>query len=78
MLPIIEGTYSNGLITLLEIPRGLREGRIRVQVLGAEEAPSAPSYLVFGKYKGDKDPTLNDFKAVEWNGEEEFDALYGK
>ncbi len=75
MTAIVAGIYKQGKLELLETPTGLRDGRVRV-VLIEEEPNPAPRYLQFGKYKGDKDTTLEDFKEAEWHGEEEFDDLY--
>lgn len=77
MTATVQGIYKEGKIELLETPKGLREGRVRVVLIEEEEQKPAPQYLVFGKYKGDKDTTLEDFKDAEWHGEEEFDDLYG-
>ncbi|HLK57910.1 MAG TPA: hypothetical protein VKU00_15185, partial [Chthonomonadaceae bacterium] len=67
MTTIVMGIYREGRIELLEKPKGLREGRVRV-ILTEEEPKPAPRYLEFGKYKGDKDTTLEDFKDAEWHG----------
>jgi hypothetical protein len=75
MAAIISGIYRGGKIELLETPTGLREGRVQVMLIEEPEATSQPQYLVFGKYSGGKDPTLEDFKEAEWRGEEEFDKL---
>jgi hypothetical protein len=77
MPAIVSGVYKDGKVELLETPVGLREGRVRVMLVEEEAPKPAPRYLEFGKYKGDKDTTLEDFKDAEWHGEEEFDDLYG-
>ena len=77
MIGIIEGTYHDGLITLREIPKGMREGRIRIQILDENEPPVQPKFIEFGKYRGSKDPGLDDFISAEWHGEAEFDEQYG-
>jgi len=77
MTTIVMGIYREGRIELLEKPKGLREGRVRV-ILTEEEPKPAPRYLEFGKYKGDKDTTLEDFKDAEWHGEAEFEDLNHK
>jgi hypothetical protein len=74
----VEGVYKDGKIELLEIPEGLREGRVRIIVLPEPTAKPEPRYIEFGKYKGGKETTLEDFKEAEWHGEEEFDDLYGR
>lgn len=78
MTVTVEGVYKDGKIELLEIPKGLPEGRVRVVVVPEIATNAAPRYLVRGKYKGDKDPTLEDFREAEWHGEEEFDDLYDR
>ena len=75
MTTMVMGVYKEGRIELLEKPEGLREGRVRIILTEDEEAKPTPRYLQFGKYKGDTDPSLEDFKAAEWNGEAEFDDL---
>jgi hypothetical protein len=74
---MVTGIYKDGKIELLETPAGLPEGRVRVLLMPEEQPKPAPRYLVRGKYKGEKDTTLEDFKDAEWHGEEEFDDLYG-
>jgi hypothetical protein len=76
MAVMVSGIYKDGKIELLEMPEGLREGRVRVLLVEEEHPRLAPRYLVRGKYKGEKDITLEDFKEAEWHGEEEFDDLY--
>ena len=73
MTAIVTGFYKEGKIELLETPKGLREGRVRIILTEEEETKPTPRYLEFGKYKGDVDPTLEDFKDAEWHGEAEFD-----
>jgi hypothetical protein len=77
MAAMVMGIYKEGKIELLETPTGLPEGRVRILLIPEEQPKPAPRYLVRGKYKGDKDTTLEDFKDAEWHGEEEFDDLYG-
>lgn len=77
MTTMVTGIYKDGKIELLETPAGLPEGRVRVLLMPEEQPKPAPRYLVRGKYKGEKDTTLEDFKDAEWHGEEEFDDLYG-
>jgi hypothetical protein len=74
---LVTGIYRDGKIELLETPMGVREGRARVLLTQDEEPRAAPQYLVRGKYKGSKDPTLDDFRDAEWHGEPEFDDLRG-
>ncbi len=72
----VEGIYSQGKIELLEIPVGIREGRVRVLMMADDEKPKLePRYLVRGKYPGDTPPEA--FEEAEWHGEPEFDDLYG-
>lgn len=78
MPTLLEGMYKEGKIELLEPPVGLREGRVRLLLIEEPEQKPEPRYLVFGKYKGDRETTLEDFKEAEWHGEEEFDDLYGR
>ena len=77
MTAVVAGIYKQGKLELLEKPVGLREGRVQVVLIEEPEPKPEPQYLVFGKYKGDYDTTLEDFKEAEWHGEEEFDDLYG-
>ena len=78
MPAMVPGIYKQGKIELLETPVGVREGRVRVMLIEDEEPKPAPRYLEYGKYRGDKDTTLEDFKEAEWHGEPEFDDLYGR
>jgi hypothetical protein len=75
MPAMVPGIYKRDKIELLETPRGVREGRGRVMLIEDEEPKPEPRYLKFGKYNGDKDTTLEDFKEAEWHGEAEFDDL---
>lgn len=61
----VEGIYKHGSVELLEIPHGMKEGRVRVTL--TQDAPPVPRYLVRGKYKGTQMSTLEDFKAAEWH-----------
>ena len=74
MTGLVPGIYKEGKIELLETPPGLREGRVRVLVIGEPEPKPEPRYLQRGKYSGEPDrmSTLEDFKGAEWRGEEEF------
>ena len=78
MTAIVAGIYTKGKLELLEEPKGLREGPVRVVLTEESVAKREPRYLEFGKYKGSKDPTFEDFKDAEWHGEAEFDDLHGK
>ncbi|MGI8552710.1 MAG: hypothetical protein ACR2PL_18270 [Dehalococcoidia bacterium] len=78
MPTMVPGVYKQGKVELLELPQGIREGRVRVMLIEDEAPKPEPHYLEFGKYRGDKDTTLEDFKEAEWHGEPEFDDLYGK
>jgi hypothetical protein len=75
---IVAGVYKQGKIELLETPKDLREGRVRVILIEDEGPVPAPRFLVRGKYKGVRDTTLEDFKDAEWHGEAEFDDLDGR
>jgi len=77
MTTIVEGFYKQGKIELLETPRGLPEGRVRVILISEEPAKPSPSYLTFGKYQTGRMSTFEDFKEAEWHGEEEFDERHG-
>ena len=76
MTATVTGVYKEGKLELLEVPKGLREGRVRVVLTEDETLEPKPQYLTFGKYKGDIDTPLEAFKEAEWHGEEEFDNLY--
>jgi hypothetical protein len=58
---MVTGIYRDGKIELLETPTGIREGRVRVLLTEDEDQKPVPRYLVRGKYKGNKDTTLDDF-----------------
>jgi hypothetical protein len=77
MTVIVPGVYKHGKVELLETPTGLREGRVRVMLTEEPEPEPKPElqHLVFGKYSGGRDITLEDFKDAEWHGEAEFDDL---
>ncbi len=77
MAALVPGIYKQGKIELLEIPTGVREGRVRVLLLEESEPTPKPRYLVYGKYAGGRDIALEDLKDAEWHGEAEFDDLYG-
>ena len=72
---MVTGIYKDGKIELLETPEGVPGGRVRILLIPDEQPKPAPRYLVRGKYKGDKDTTLEDFKDAEWHGEAEFDEF---
>ena len=76
MTATVTGVYKEGKLELLEVPKGLREGRVRVVLTEDEVLEPKPQYLTFGKYRGDIDTPLETFKEAEWHGEEEFDNLY--
>lgn len=78
MTAIIEGFYQQGQIRLLEPPPGLAEGPVRVIVLAGEPLTPPPHSLAFGKYQAGRMSSLEDFKDVEWHGEEELDAPHGQ
>jgi hypothetical protein len=66
MTTSVLGIYSQGKIELLELPIGLREGRVQIVLTEAEELPSTPQYLQYGKYRSIPDTTPEDFKEAEW------------
>ena len=78
MTAAVTGFYNDGKVELLEIPKGLRPGRVRVILTEEDETKPEPRYLQFGKYKGAMDPSLEDFKDAEFHGEPEFDDLYNE
>ena len=61
MTAIVAGIYKKGKLELLEEPKGLREGRVRVMLTEEAGGKPEPRYLEFGKYKGSKETTLEDF-----------------
>ena len=73
MSTTVAGVYRKGRVELLEIPEGLREGRVRVTLEEDAAVELAPRYLVRGKYSGPRMSTEEDFKIAEWHGEPEFD-----
>jgi hypothetical protein len=78
MTAIVEGFFKQGKIELLETPRGLQEGRVRVILITAEQPNPPPRYLKFGKYPTGRMSTLEDFKDAEWRGAEELDNRHGQ
>ena len=76
MSAMVPGIYKQGSIKLLETPTGVREGRVRVLLIEEDELKPEPRYLVRGKYPGDTPPEA--FKEAEFQGEPEFDDLYGR
>jgi hypothetical protein len=78
MTAIVAGVYKQSKLELLEIPTGLREGRVRVVLIEEEQAKPPPRYLTFGKYPAGRLSTPEDFKDAEWHGEEEFDNFCGQ
>jgi hypothetical protein len=73
MTAIVTGVYREGKLELLEMPLGLREGRVRVVL--TEENPESveePHRLIYGKYKDypGRESTLEDFRETEWNSAE--------
>jgi hypothetical protein len=77
MTVIVPGIYKKGKLELLETPKGLKDGPVQVLITGIPANQSEPQYLQWGKYSGNTQSTLEDFKEAEWHGEEEFDDLYG-
>jgi hypothetical protein len=75
---MVPGVYKQGKVELLETPVGLRDGKVRVLLIQEPEPAPVPQYLVYGKYSGGRDITLEDFKDAEWQGEAEFDDLYDR
>ena len=75
MAAMVPGIYKQGKVELLETPTGLREGRVRVMLVEVPEPKPDPQPLVFGKYSGDPDLTLEDLRDAEWQGEPEFEDL---
>ena len=75
MPAMVPGIYKQGKIELLEIPEGVREGRVRVMLIEDDGAKPELRYLEFGKYPGDTPPEA--FEEAEFHGEPEFDDLYG-
>ena len=75
MTGTVAGLFKSGKLELLENPKGLREGRVKVTIEEELEAKPEPQYLQFGKYKGGRMSTLEDFKDAEWHGEPEFDEF---
>lgn len=78
MTTMVTGVYKQGRIELLDPPAGLREGQVRVLLIQDQGPKPEPQYLVFGKYAGGKDITLEDFEDAEWHKEPEFDGLDGE
>ena len=78
MTAILHGVYKQGNIELLEAPRGLQEGRVRVIVIGEEQPKPPPCSLTFGKYQSGRMSTLDDFKGAQWHCDEERDDPHGQ
>lgn len=68
MTAIVHGIYSKGIIELLETPRGIRDGKVRLILLD-DEAPVTPMQLPFGKYQSATLSTEEDFVVAEWHDE---------
>jgi hypothetical protein len=77
MLTTIEGMYQDGKITLDEMPKGVKEGKVLVTFLNDGRQRPPHKQMVFGQFAGSVLPTEEDFKIAEWHGEEEFDDLNG-
>ena len=75
MTATVSSVYKEGKLELLEVPKGLHKGLVRVVLTEDETTELTPQYLVRGKYPGDT--PLEAFKEAEWHCEEEFDDLYG-
>ena len=71
---IVPGIYRQGKLELLETPKGLPEGRVRVVLIEAEPAGPAPRQLTFGKYGSGRPSTPEDFQVAEWHGDEAGDS----
>ena len=65
MARTVTGIYKHGRIELLETPAGVREGRVLVILVDAEQHRPAPRYLVPGKYQTGRMSTEEDFKIAE-------------
>ena len=65
MTAVVTGYYEEVKVQLLETPKGLRPGRVRVILTDEDEPKPKPRYLEYGKYKGVIDPTVEDFKDAE-------------
>ena len=77
MVSIVKGVLKNGKLELLEAPAGLHDGEVTVTLVQSEDNPTTAQYLIYGKYKGGRMSTEEDFKEAEWHGEPEFDAEFG-
>jgi hypothetical protein len=75
---IVEGVYRQGTIELHAPPPGLRDGPVRVILLEPEPPKPTPHYLTFGKYKGGRLSTPDDFQDAGWHGEPEFHDGHGE
>ena len=77
MFTTLEGVYSGGKVELLEMPKAMPEGRVRIVFLPESEPKSSSQQMRFGQFAGSHQSTEEDFRAAEWRGEAEFDAVYG-
>ena len=75
MVAIVSGMYRNGHVELLEIPTGITEGRVRVVMSDDRSSIQEEQRLLFGKYSGARQSSLNDFADAEWNDQRE--GLHG-
>ena len=75
MTAIVPGLFRHGLLELLEVPQGLREGSVRV-VLIQEDGQPSPRLLTFGKYQGSNLSSPESFQDAEWHGVE-LDQFHG-
>lgn len=75
MTAVVAGFYNEGKLELLETPKGLRPGRVRVVLTEEAEPQPEPRYLEFGKYKGEADPSLQDLNDAAYHGEDDFRVI---
>jgi len=73
MTALLLGDYRDGVVTLKEKPRGVREGRVRVLLVPATGDQPEPRALVYGKYRGPMMSEPEDFLEAQWHGREGLD-----
>jgi hypothetical protein len=70
MPTLLLGEYREGVVTLREKPANVPEGGVRVLLVPDLGAANGPRMLAFGKHRGGRMSTPDDFREAEWHGRE--------
>jgi hypothetical protein len=73
MTRTVAGVYENGVVRLLEIPEGLRDGEVVVTLVQEIASDARPRGLQYGVYSQGRMSTEEDFKIAEWPGNQEIE-----